>query len=187
MRSGSRGVRVPPRVGVARASRAVLVQGAGRAVPGGLCPSAFPALVSFSALLARGGWPRPFLPPPSSGSRAPSRIGLFLRGSPACGGRGGEEEGRPLAAPLWGVVGSGSVGGARRVEDRGSLCLGSSLWVPCTGTKAGFVGAAQSMQDAAAILLRLASVRSCSGPARGGRREASCFSDTWLAGRLAGW
>ena len=41
--------------GVARALRAVPVQGAGRAVPGGSCPSAFPAAVPCSAYLARWG------------------------------------------------------------------------------------------------------------------------------------
>ena len=39
----------PPEVGVARAPRAVLLQGAGRAVPGGWCPSAFSAPVPCSA------------------------------------------------------------------------------------------------------------------------------------------
>ena len=42
----------PPRVGVARALRAVLLQGAGRDVPGGLCPSAFSSPVPCSAYLA---------------------------------------------------------------------------------------------------------------------------------------
>ena len=46
--------RPPFRVGVARALSAVPVQGAGRAVPGGSCPSAFPAAVPCSAYLARG-------------------------------------------------------------------------------------------------------------------------------------
>ena len=47
VRSCSRGLRASPplRLGVARALRAVPVQGAGRAVPGGWCPSAFPAAV----------------------------------------------------------------------------------------------------------------------------------------------
>ena len=45
----------PPRVGVARAPRAVLVQGAGRTVPARLCPSAFPAPVPCSAFLSPGG------------------------------------------------------------------------------------------------------------------------------------
>ena len=53
----SRGVRAspPPWVGVACALRAVLVQGAGRAVPGSSCASAFPAPVPCSAYLALGG------------------------------------------------------------------------------------------------------------------------------------
>ena len=54
--SCSRGVHAPPPpwVGVARALRAVPVQGAGRAVPGGSCPSAFPAPIPCSAYLALG-------------------------------------------------------------------------------------------------------------------------------------
>ena len=64
VRSCSRGVRASPplRVLVARALHAVPVQGAGRAVPGGSCPSAFPAAVPCSAYLARGGVARS-LPP----------------------------------------------------------------------------------------------------------------------------
>ena len=42
----------PPQIGVARALRAVLVEGAGRALPGGSCPSAFPAPVPCSAFFA---------------------------------------------------------------------------------------------------------------------------------------
>ena len=48
----------PPRVGVARALRRVPVQGASRAVPGGSCPSAFPAPFPCSASLALGGLAR---------------------------------------------------------------------------------------------------------------------------------
>ena len=57
VRSCSRGVRAthPPQIGMARALRVVPAQGAGRAVPGGSCPSAFPATVPCSAYLARGG------------------------------------------------------------------------------------------------------------------------------------
>ena len=57
VRSCSRGVRAPPalRIGAARTLRVVPLQGAGRAVPGGLCPSAFPVAVPCSAFLARGG------------------------------------------------------------------------------------------------------------------------------------
>ena len=63
-RSCSRGVRAfpPLRVGVARALRAVRVQGAGRAVPGGSCPSAFPASVLCSAFLALWGVARSLRP-----------------------------------------------------------------------------------------------------------------------------
>ena len=65
VRSRSRGVRAspPPRGGMARALLAVLVQGTSRPVPGGSCPSAFPAPVPCSAFLDPGGgptvWPTP--------------------------------------------------------------------------------------------------------------------------------
>ena len=89
LRSCSRGVRPspPPRVGVACALPAVLVQGASRAVQGGSCPSAFPAPVPCSAFLALGGWPGPFVRLPAFGSLAPQRAGLPLRaGFARCGG-----------------------------------------------------------------------------------------------------
>ena len=64
LRSCSRSVCAPPpfRVGVARALRAVPVQGAGRAVPGGSCPSAFPAAVPCDPYLAFGGVARSLRP-----------------------------------------------------------------------------------------------------------------------------
>ena len=80
--SYSRAVRAstpPPSVGVARALRAVLVQGAGRAAPAGSCPSAFPAPVPCPAYLALWGWPGPFVSLPGLGSLAPLRAGLPLR------------------------------------------------------------------------------------------------------------
>ena len=53
VRSSSRDVHASPaRVGVARALRAVPMQGSGRALPGGSCPSAFPAPVPYSPYLA---------------------------------------------------------------------------------------------------------------------------------------
>ena len=88
VRSCSRGVRAPPaRVRVARALRAILVQDAGRAVPGGSCPSAFPAPVPCPAYFAPGGWPGPFVPFHGLGSLAPLQTGLPLRaGFPRSGG-----------------------------------------------------------------------------------------------------
>ena len=76
VRSCFRGVRASPplRVGVARALRVVPVQGAGRAVPGGSCPSAFPAAVPCSAYLARWGV-----------ARSLRRLALLGVARPPCG------------------------------------------------------------------------------------------------------
>ena len=64
VRSCSGGVHASPflRVGAARALRAILVHGAGRAVPGRSCLSVFPAAVPSSAYLARGGRARSLRP-----------------------------------------------------------------------------------------------------------------------------
>ena len=108
VRSCSNGVRVSPplRVGVARALRAVPVQGAGRAFPGGLCPSAYPATVPCSPYLARRGvaWsPRPLalfgVTRPPAGR--PSFFVLPFRAVGAARGRLG---GTPFAW-VWGVRG----------------------------------------------------------------------------------
>ena len=72
--------RSSPLVGVARAPRAVSVQGAGRAVPCGSCPSAFLALVPCCAFLAWGGWPGPRVSLPDPGSLFPSGVGPCVRG-----------------------------------------------------------------------------------------------------------
>ena len=63
----------PPRVGVARAPRAVPVLGAGRAVPRGPCPSACPASVPCSVWLATGGGDR-VSPLPGLGLRTPRGV-----------------------------------------------------------------------------------------------------------------
>ena len=109
-------------------------------------------LVSFGA-----GRPGPFVPLPGSVLRAPSWTGLCVRGGPGPGGCGG---GGSLAAPLGGPAGSGSFGGSRGAGGWGLLCLGPSLCLPCTGTKAGFFRVAQSMEGVVSILLRFLSVRS---------------------------
>ena len=68
----------PPRIGVARALRAVLVEGAGRALPGGSCFSAFPAPVPCSAYFALGGgWPGLWVFLHGVRSLAPEREGLI--------------------------------------------------------------------------------------------------------------
>ena len=66
--------RSPALVGVTRVPRAVPVQAAGGAVPGGSCPFAFPALVPCSAYLALEGWPGPRVSLPGPGSLAPAEV-----------------------------------------------------------------------------------------------------------------
>ena len=70
VRSRSRGVCPPP--------CAVPVLGAGRAVPRGPCPSAFPVSVLCSVWLAWGGGGRSRFPLPGSGLRAPRGVGAGL-------------------------------------------------------------------------------------------------------------
>ena len=65
-----------------------------------------------------------------------------------------------LPPPPWGVVGSGSVGGSRRAGGGGLLCLSPSLCLPRTGTNAGCVGVALSMEGVVSILLRFVFARS---------------------------
>ena len=73
---------LPPRVGVARAPRAVPVLGAGRALPRGPCPSACPASVPCYVWLASGGGgPVPF--PPTWLGAARSLWGGCGRGDPS--------------------------------------------------------------------------------------------------------
>ena len=81
VRSCSRGVRAhpTPRVDVARAPRAVLVLGAGRALPLGPCPSACPASVPCFVWLAWGGAARSPLPLPRLGLRAPRGVGAGVK------------------------------------------------------------------------------------------------------------
>ena len=174
----------PPRVGVARAARAVLGQGARRAVQGGSCPSAFPAPVPCSALFVRGGGSVPALPCLALGCAPPSWKGLCVRGGPVPGGVCG---GGPFAAPPGGVVGSGSVGGSQGAGAGGSLCLGLSL---CLTVRA-------SMRASLASLCpwRVWSPY-CSGScphapvlgqSEGGAAEHPCApAGGWLAGWLGG-
>ena len=68
----------------------------------------------------------------------------------------------------------------------GSHCLSPSLCILCTGTKAGFVGFAQSMEGVVCIMLGCVSVSSYPGAARGRRRGASLCTGRWLAGGLRG-
>ena len=105
VRSCSRGVRVPPPwLGVACARRAVPLQGAGRAVPGGLCPSAFPAPVPCSAYLALGGLARSFRPLAwLAVARPPAGRPAFSCWPCALWGRQEGARGGRLFLWLWGV------------------------------------------------------------------------------------
>ena len=81
---------LPPQVGVARASRVVPVQGAGRAVPRGPYRCACPASVPCAVWLAWGGSPPGPVPLlPGMGLFAPLSAGPRVRGAPAPGGAGG--------------------------------------------------------------------------------------------------
>ena len=131
---------LPPLVCVARAPRVVPVQGAGRAVPCGLYPSAFPASVCCAVwLVFWGGAARP------RSSCAWLWVVCPLAGRPVRPGQSGVGGGggRP---PL------GRRRGAPR--GRGSLYLSPSLCLPWAGTKAGVIGVAQFMEGVASILLR---------------------------------
>ena len=138
-----------PLVGVARAPGVVPVQGAGRAVSCGPSPSAFPVPVQCAVLLDLGeGRPGPFPPVPGSWSCAPLWAGLGVWGGPAPGGRGGGGGGLCAAPP-----------GRGRGAPRGWQLLyrGPSLCPHWPGTKAGFIGVAQLMEDSVSILLRFVS------------------------------
>ena len=132
------------RVGVARAPSVVPVQGAGRPVPCGPCPSAFPASVPSAVWLvlgsgaARSGLPRAWLGvvcPLAGGPVRPGRSG-------AGGGGGGGYVPPPRRA--WPVAPRGG----------GSLYLCPYLCHPWTGPKAGVIGVAQFMKHVASILLQ---------------------------------
>ena len=119
VRSCSRGVGAscPPRVGVARALRAVRVQAAGAAVPGGSCPSAFPAPVPCSAYLALGGLA--FFPCLALGRAPPPGWACASGAVRRLGGGGGG-----------GVVGSRSIRVPQGAGSGGWLCLGPLLCLP---------------------------------------------------------
>ena len=90
-----------------------------------------------------------------------------------------------LTPPLGGMVRSGAVGGSRGVGSRGSLCLGPSLCLPSTGTKAGYVRVAQSTEGVVSILPWFVSLRSRPGAPPGGRRGASlCTGGSMGAPRM---
>ena len=106
----------PFRVGVARALRAVLVQGAGRAISGGSCPSAFPAPVLCSASFNRRGWPGPCAPLPGSGFSPHGQAcasGAVWRLGCVCGG-GAAVWLPPPWGRGWVRVGRGVLGGGER-------------------------------------------------------------------------
>ena len=136
----------PPWVGVARAPRAVLVLGAGRAVPRGPWPSPCPASVPCPVWLACGGGvarsrsPCAWLGvvcPPLGGPARPERS------SAEGGGGGGRSVCRPPRRCGRGAPRSGW-----------SPYLGPSLCLPWAGNKAGVIGVALVMEGGAPILLR---------------------------------
>ena len=106
-----------PRVGVARAPRAVPVLGAGRAVPLGPCPSACPAPVPCFVLLAWGGsaWSR--FPLLGLGLRAPRRVGAGV------GTRHQPHRARSCELAL--RAGLARCRGSTRAPGGGASCLGA--------------------------------------------------------------
>ena len=129
---------LPPRVSVARAHRVVPVQGTGRAVPCGPCPSAFPASVPCAFWLAFGGGSLVTFPPCLALGRVPTcaracasglirRLGGRGGGGAACvpslpGAWPGVPVGRGVALP-WSVplpfLGRHQSGSLRRRSDHG--------------------------------------------------------------------
>ena len=121
VRSRSRGVRAPPppRVGVARAPRAVPLLGAGRAVQLGPCPSACPASVPCSVWLALGGGPGPVSPYLAWGCALP--VGWVQAWGPVTNPTACALASWPCAL-AWGAVGAvrGRPGGAPLAWVRGA-------------------------------------------------------------------
>ena len=149
------------------------------------CPSPMCRLAG----LQGGARPGPFLhlsPVPGSGSYAPSRADLCVRGGPAGRGAGGCG-GRSLCRPASGAW----FGGARGAGGSGSLRIGLSLYLPWAGTKAGFIDAAQSMEVVVSILLRFVSVRCRLDAVRGVPLRASAGLQACLghcgSGRVTVW
>ena len=95
---------LPPRVCVSRALHAVLVQGAGRAFPGGLCPFAFAAPVPCCVYLALGGGGSAPSSPCLAWGRSPPRGQACFcdLAWPAVGAARGRPGGAPLAW-VWGA------------------------------------------------------------------------------------
>ena len=120
----------PPRVGVARAPRAVPVLGAGRAVPLAPCPSACPASVPCSVWLAWAGAVRSLFPLPGLGLHAPRGVsaGVGTRHQPH----------RARSCELALRVGLARCWGGRRAPEGGASCLGAgcpgSGALPCRTT-----------------------------------------------------
>ena len=107
----------PPRVGVARAPRAVPVLGAGRPVPLGPCPSACPASVLCSVWLAWGGAALSRFPLPGSGLRAPRGVGA--------GVGNGHQPHRARSCELALRGGLARCRGGTRAPGGGASCLGA--------------------------------------------------------------
>ena len=100
----------PPLGGVACAPRAVPALGAGRAVPRGPCPSACPAPVPCSVLLAWGGAVRSWFPPTRLGAVRPTwggSVAFVCRGAGREGGGGAARAPCPPFVRPGGPVGRG--------------------------------------------------------------------------------
>ena len=133
---------------VSRAPRVVPVQGAGRAVPCGSCPSAFPASVPCAVWLALGGGrPGLVLPVPGLGLSAPLRPGLCVRDGPAPGGAGCREGGLCAALP-------GGVGGGPRGARGRSTSVRPSAFPGRAPQRVSLASSASFMEGVAFILLR---------------------------------
>ena len=169
--------RPPPLLGVAHAPRAVLVLGAGRAVPLGPCPSAHPAPVPF---LLGGGGPVPFPPYLAWGCVLPvgwaRASGAFLRR-----GVGWDGGGRPVCRSPSLCCRGGQWGW-------GSPFLGPSLCLPWAGNKAGVLDVALAMEGVAPIPLRF--VFACCLGARSVWRPGVLARVRWsivVPARAGGW
>ena len=86
----------------------------------------------------------------------------------------------------------GAAGEPRGARGGGSLCLGPSLCLPWAGTKAGFIGVAQSMEGVVSIPVRFVSARCCPDAVRAvplarWRRTAGLSRSLWeWAGDILG-
>ena len=167
-----------PRVGVARALRAVLVHGAGRAVPGVLCLSAVPAPVACSAYLALGEVARSLRPLAWLGvARPPAARPAFVSSLCAPFGRREGARGGAHLARVWGIHGWALC--LPRPPVLGA-CGRGALPAGCRCKRRGRGDPSPAPQR---VLLR-AGFQRCGGRHEGGRGEGASLA--WLWG-VRGW